>query len=223
MPRVLRWFLKTLLVLAVILFAAAIAFYFRPGKFFAGLHWLGYKLAGVHSKYAIFDSYRIHYLETGVGAPLVLVHGLGGSADDWATYLPALAKSGYHVYAPDLLGFGDSQKPDVDYSIALQTKVFSDFLDVQKLDRPDMGGWSMGGWIVLEFARLNPQRVRRLMVFDSAGLKYGQAPPESVLSPTTPEDLSKMEALLTPHPKPLPNFIARDVLRTIAANDWVVR
>jgi len=71
---------------------------------------------GVKSRSVIIDGNRIHYLEAepkgaAKAVPVLLVHGLGGRADDWAVVLPELAAEGYHVYAPDLLGYGHSAQP----------------------------------------------------------------------------------------------------------------
>ena len=96
--------------------------------------------------------FRVHYLVGGRGQPLVLVHGLDGRAENWARLMPALMCHGHRVYAIDLLGFGRSDRPDVDYSIALQAEVLNQFFDSQGLARADLGGWSMGGWVTLKFA-----------------------------------------------------------------------
>jgi pimeloyl-ACP methyl ester carboxylesterase len=70
------------------------------------------------------DGHRIHYLEMrsrgGGGKSIVLVPGLGGNAQDWTPLMLPLAKSGYHAYAPDSLGFGRSDQPDVDYLVPLE-------------------------------------------------------------------------------------------------------
>ena len=85
------------------------------------------------SRYVQVDGYKLHYLEARpphgqAGVPLVLIHGLGGKSEDWSPMIPRLAAAGFHVYAPDLLGYGRSPHPDVDYSIALQVKIVTDFM-----------------------------------------------------------------------------------------------
>src|SRR5262245_30401505 len=60
--------------------------------------------AGVTSRYVQVDGERIHYLETrprpnAVEKPLLLIHGLGAKAEDWAPMLPTFAAQGFHVYA----------------------------------------------------------------------------------------------------------------------------
>ncbi len=171
--------------------------------------------------------YRIHYVvsEDPVsgkpGKPLVLVHGLEGRAQDWLQLIPLLTASGYKIYALDLLGFGRSEHPDVDYSIALQEDILRQFIDSQNLQQPDVAGWSMGGWVSLKFAGEHPERVHRLVLMDSAGLKFDAVNVEA-LRPRNEAELAHMMEVLTPHPKPIPGFLARDIVRNLHSNDWVV-
>src|SRR4029077_11877621 len=159
---------------------------------------------GLESHYVMLNGYQIHYLVAGEGKPIVLVHGLAGRAEDWLSIVPELTRKGYKVFAPDLLGFGRSARPDVDYSIALQEDIVHEFLDSQKLQQPDVAGWSMGGWIVLKFAAENPGRVHRLVVMDSAGLKF-EAVNAGALRPKNEADLAHMMQVLTPNARPIPS------------------
>src|SRR5580692_712982 len=106
---------------------------------------------GVKSDYVEAGGYRLHYFEAspangGSGTPLVLVHGLGARGEDWGAMIPALAAQGFHVYAPDLLGYGRSPRPDVSYSISMEETVVVQFMQAMHMARADVGGWSMGGW-----------------------------------------------------------------------------
>jgi pimeloyl-ACP methyl ester carboxylesterase len=180
------------------------------------------RLDGVRSDYVQLGSYRIHYLAGGEGRPLVLVHGLGGRAQDWALLMPALMRHGYRVYALDLLGFGQSQRPDVDYSIALQSEVLNQFFDSQHLSRADLGGWSMGGWVALKFTLAHPERVRRLVLFDSAGVDFKPAFDFTLFHPATVEQAEEFLTWLTPQSSRIPRFIARDMIREMQPTGWVV-
>ncbi len=69
--------------------------------------------AGVRSEYVNVRGDRIHYFEAAPpdgtpSKPLLLLHGLGSRGEDWAPLIPGLAAAGFHVYAPDLLGYGRS-------------------------------------------------------------------------------------------------------------------
>lgn len=215
-----RAFKLTLFVLALLL-VVAVVFYFRPGPFLAGFQRFRAWKMGLRNGETQLGNSRVHYVAGGQGRPLVLIHGLGGSAENWLDLIPQFTQSGYRVYALDLLGFGRSDKPDVDYSIALESDILRRFLDDQKLQQPDIAGMSMGGWISLKFAAEHPERVRRLILLDSAGLKF-EAKNGSALRPKTEADLAHMMEILTPHPRPIPGFIARQILRDFAEQDWVM-
>ena len=78
----------------------------------------------VQENFIEVDGNKIRYLETGHSKnTLVLVHGLGASAERWLNVIPIFSKE-YTVIVPDLIGFGHSDKPLVDYT----TDFFSDFL-----------------------------------------------------------------------------------------------
>ncbi len=114
----------------------------------------------------------IRYYDTGSGPPLVLVHGVGGDADQWAFCLPGLARSN-RVIALDLLGFGRSDKPGIDYRIAGFVEVLGRFLAALDIPRASLLGHSLGGWIVASFALQHPDRVDKLILNDAAGIDEG--------------------------------------------------
>ncbi len=106
---------------------------------------------GVKSEYVEAGGYRLHYFEAspgngGGGTPLVLVHGLGARGEDWAAMIPSLAAQGFHVYVPDLLGYGRSPKPDVDYSISLEEQTVVQFMQAMHVPR-GRRRWLVDGWM----------------------------------------------------------------------------
>ena len=117
----------------------------------------------------------IRYYDTGSGPPLVLVHGVGGDADQWAFCLRGLARSN-RVIALDLLGFGRSDKPGIDYRIAGFVEVLDRFLAALDITRASLLGHSLGGWIVASFALQYPDRVDKLILNDAAGIDEGAVP-----------------------------------------------
>jgi pimeloyl-ACP methyl ester carboxylesterase len=182
------------------------------------------RLNGVHSNYVTVNGYKMHYLVGGSGRPLLLVHGLGSRGEDWANLIPQLINSGNRVYALDLLGYGDSEQPrDARYSISQQAAMVEGFLDSQHLQQVDMAGWSMGGWIAMQVALQQPQRIRRLVLLDSAGLRFQLSFDPALFQPASPRDLVKLEEILIPHPRPLPGFLAMAMLRRGDHVGWVVR
>ena len=182
------------------------------------------RLHGVSSNYVTIDGYKMHYLVGGSGRPLLLVHGLGSRGEDWANLIPLLINGGNRVYALDLLGYGDSEQPrNARYSISQQAGIVEGFLDSQHLQQVDVAGWSMGGWIAMQVALQQPQRVRRLVLLDSAGLRFQLSFDPALFQPASPMDLVKLEELLIPHPRPLPGFLAMAMLRRGDHVGWVVR
>jgi pimeloyl-ACP methyl ester carboxylesterase len=204
---------------------AGVGFWMRPLSYFNELMYLRLSLAGVKSRSVTVTGYRVHYDADGPadGPAVVLVHGLGGRAEDWLGLAPALAKAGFRVYMPDLPGYGRSEKPaDFSYSVPDEAAVVVGFLDAMGLKQVDLGGWSMGGWIVQRVAGEHPDRVRRLMLFDSAGINEKPAWDPRLQTPANAAELDQLMALLLPHPPKIPAFIARDILRTSRENAWVI-
>jgi pimeloyl-ACP methyl ester carboxylesterase len=153
----------------------------------------------------------------------VLVHGLGGRAEDWRNLAPYFAKAGFRVYLPDLPGYGRSEKPaNFSYSVSDEAGAVVGFLDALGLKQVDLGGWSMGGWIVQRVAIEHPERVQRLMLFDSAGLYEKPEWDTRLFTPATAADLDQLDALLMPNPPKVPPFIAEDVLRRSKQHAWII-
>lgn len=182
----------------------------------------------VRSEYVDAGGYHLHYFEAtppdgSAGIPLVLLHGLGARSDAWHAMIPTLATEGFHVYAPDLLGYGRSPKPDVAYSVALEEGVVVDFMHAVGLERADVDGWSMGGWIAAKIALDHPQMVNRLVLDDSAGLKYQPSFDRTAFVPTDEAGLDRLIALLTPKPPSMPEFVVRATLRELKREGKVVQ
>jgi pimeloyl-ACP methyl ester carboxylesterase len=184
--------------------------------------------AGVQSKYVDAGGYRLHYFEAkprgnAEGTPLLLIHGLGARGEDWAAMIPALAAKGFHVYAPDLLGYGRSDRPDVSYSISMEELVIMQFMQAVHLTRADVGGWSMGGWIAMKLTLDHPEKVDRLVVYDSAGIYFPATFGPELFSPTDVAGVRRLVETLTPNPARMPDFVARAALRKLKRNAWVIR
>ena len=188
---------------------------------------LGLFLARVQSNYVLTPAGRVHYYEAesrvpGGGIPLVLVHGLADRGESWAPMLKRLKRAGFHVYAPDLLGYGRSPKsPTGDYSIRTQEQFVVDFIQALGLPKTDLGGWSMGGWVAMRVAIDHPDLIDRLVVYNSAGTTL-QPPPEGTFHPQNGEDIQRLLRLLEPEQKPLPGFVARDFQKRFATNQDTV-
>jgi pimeloyl-ACP methyl ester carboxylesterase len=104
-----------------------------------------------------------------IGAPVILIHGLGASADIWMHNVEALAKQ-HRVYALDLAGFGRSDKPGPSFSSLDYTPFLDDFINALNMDRVSLVGQSLGGGIALHYAMQFPEKVDKLVLVDNAGL-----------------------------------------------------
>jgi pimeloyl-ACP methyl ester carboxylesterase len=206
--------------------AVGIHFWLRPVSYFNLSLYLQESLHGIQSRWVTVENHSMHYEVTGPenGPAVVLVHGLGGRAEDWRNLAPYLAGAGFRVYIPDLFGFGRSDKPTgFSYSVTDQAGAVVSFMDAMGLKQVYLGGWSMGGWIVQIVAGTHPERVRKLMVFDSVGLYLKPDWDPNLFMSKTPEELYRLETLLMPHPQTIPGFVARDILRISGEHDWVTR
>ena len=183
---------------------------------------LGLFFSHVQSNYVLTPEGRVHYYDAearipGGGVPLVLIHGLGDRDESWAPMLRRLKRAGFHVYAPDLLGYGRSPKPaNGDYSIEGDSKFVLDFIQALGLQKTDLGGWSLGGWAVLTLAHEHPELVDRVVVFDSAGMREAPPIPKNLFEPKTPDDVAQLWARLEPTAKPLPKNVREAAVRGFA-------
>ncbi|HVN37774.1 MAG TPA: alpha/beta hydrolase [Myxococcota bacterium] len=112
---------------------------------------------------------RIVYRCGGQGPLLLLVHGLAGSSVAWRRVLPALSMQ-FSVLAPDLLGQGESDKPQGDYSLGAHANTLRDLLDALEHEQATVIGQSLGGGVAMQFAYQFPERCERLVLVDSGGL-----------------------------------------------------
>jgi pimeloyl-ACP methyl ester carboxylesterase len=216
---------RTIFALLVMAVAVGVFFCFRPVECFNQLTYLQESMQGVESHTAAIAGYRIHYNIVGPknGAPVVLVHGLGGRAEDWRSLYPYLVKAGYRVYMPDLPGYGRSEQPaSFSYSVHDEAEQVIYFMDAMGLKQVDLGGWSMGGGIVQHTAFRHPDRIRRLMLFDAVGILEMPKWNVGLFTPHSALELDQLRALLEPKPQSIPAFVAHDVLRASAENAWVI-
>jgi pimeloyl-ACP methyl ester carboxylesterase len=119
------------------------------------------------SRFADVAGVRVHYLEAGeMSAPaVVLVHGFAASNFVWHDALVPLAEAGFRVVAPDLVGFGFSDKPrDGEYTIEAQTRTLVRLLDALGVKSATLVGSSYGGAVAAVCALDYPERVERLVL-----------------------------------------------------------
>ena len=122
------------------------------------------------------DGNKIRYLESGNSKEtLVLVHGLGASAERWNNVIPTFAKE-YRVIVPDLIGFGHSDKPLVDYTPEFFSEFLGKFFDARGIEKPSVIGSSLGGQITADYAAEHPEDLTKLILVSPAGVMKQSTP-----------------------------------------------
>jgi pimeloyl-ACP methyl ester carboxylesterase len=114
--------------------------------------------------------FKLHYREAGHGAPVVLLHGLGGDGSRWAPNIGPLATD-FHIIALDQIGFGQSDKPLANYHTGMLSEFLVDFLKAIGIPKASLVGNSMGASVAAYTAVHYPNAVDRLVLIDGAGYK----------------------------------------------------
>jgi pimeloyl-ACP methyl ester carboxylesterase len=117
---------------------------------------------------------RASYVEMGEGPPLLFVHGLGGSWQNWLENIPHFSRT-HRVVAVDLPGFGASPTPPWETTIPAYGRFVRDFCERVEVDRCSLVGNSMGGFIATEVAISEPDRVDDLTLVSAAGITWARA------------------------------------------------
>jgi haloalkane dehalogenase len=129
--------------------------------------------------YVDLDGLRMHYVDEGEGKPVLLLHGEPTWSFLWRHVIPRVVESGRRAVAPDLIGFGRSDKPTDQGWYTYDRHVASVTRFVEEFDLRDIAlvvhDW--GGLIGLRFAVENAERVERLVILDT-GVWSGRAPSE---------------------------------------------
>lgn len=120
-------------------------------------------------QYVVVHGYRRAFRISGSGPALLLLHGLACDSSTWNAVVPTLAEH-YTVIAPDLLGHGESDKPDADYSLGGYANGMRDLLTVLGIDKVTVVGHSFGGGVAMQFAYQFPDRTERVVLVSTGGL-----------------------------------------------------
>jgi 2-hydroxy-6-oxonona-2,4-dienedioate hydrolase len=128
---------------------------------------------------AVFGQ-SIRYWDLGSGPVVVLLHGFGEPKEDWRAATLILAQK-YRVLVPDQIGFGQSDKPLIDYCVQTYVDFLNEFLRKLKVEKASLVGESFGGWVAgLYASELSSDEhlipVEKLVLVDAGGLKQ-DAPP----------------------------------------------
>jgi pimeloyl-ACP methyl ester carboxylesterase len=90
------------------------------------------------------------------------------------------------------------------------------------LEKVNLVGWSMGGWVAMRVALDRPERIGRLVLCDAAGLRFEPSFTIFDFEPTTIPAVQRLYRMLMPQPAEVPAFLARDMVRKFKQLNWVV-
>jgi pimeloyl-ACP methyl ester carboxylesterase len=124
----------------------------------------------------------IHYAVYGKGSPVVLLHGGLANADYWGNQIPALARH-HTVIVMDSRGHGRSTRDSRPYSYDLMADDVVALMDVLRVAKADVVGWSDGATLGLDLAMRYPDRVRKIFAFAAATATSGEKY-SAVMNPT---------------------------------------
>jgi pimeloyl-ACP methyl ester carboxylesterase len=118
---------------------------------------------------------KVHYKATGSGEEILLLHGWGGSIESMELIFDALSKS-YRVVAIDFPGHGKSALPHNPWGIPEYTDCLLRVMDALDLQRPHIIAHSFGGRVTIRLAKFHPNRVNKIILVDSAGIRPPRPP-----------------------------------------------
>ncbi|WP_138499572.1 alpha/beta fold hydrolase [Nostoc sp. PA-18-2419] len=127
----------------------------------------------------------LFWREAGADIPIIFLHGAWNDSSQWLSIMEFLAEN-FHCFAPDLLGFGESENPNIYHSIDLQVECLAEFLEAVKLEKVYLVGHSLGGWIAASYVLKYPEKVNGMVLLA----------PEGVEIPGQQEYCQKMRQLL---------------------------
>ncbi len=124
----------------------------------------------------------LHHVESGSGAPVVLLHAFPMDSTLWAAQRAALGRAGHRVIAPDLPGFGGSALAQDAPSLDVMADAVVELLDHLGIERAVVGGLSMGGYVTMALLRRHPDRLSAIILADT---KAGADVPEAAANRET--------------------------------------
>jgi esterase len=133
----------------------------------------------------------LHYQELGQGEPIIILHGLFGSSDNWLTFSRLLAAN-YKVYLIDQRNHGRSPWSD-EFNYEVMSADLMEFIETHHIEQPIIIGHSMGGKTAMRFAARYPEAFRKLMVVDIAP-KYYRPHHQEILAGLHALDLASLQS-----------------------------
>lgn len=118
---------------------------------------------------------QVFWREIGSGPAMVFLHGSWSDSSQWLALMEHLS-SDYHCFAPDLLGFGDSERPNIHYSIDLEVECLAEYLEALHLQQVYLIGHSLGGWIAASYALKYLEQVEGVVLLTPVGVLESMEP-----------------------------------------------
>lgn len=118
------------------------------------------------SKYMEVYGSKLHYIEHGTGDPILFLHGIPASCYLWRNIIPHLASLGRCI-APDLIGFGKSDKPQIDYSVQDHIKYIEKFIEQLKLKNVTLIMHGIGSLIGLHYSMQHEKNCKGLVFYEA--------------------------------------------------------
>lgn len=117
------------------------------------------------------NNLEVNYKIAGSGPVILILHGWGGSSDSWIKVMEMLVNKGYKVICPDFPGFGKSHVLIEPWDVTDYKEWLLEFIRLQGLDKFVLLGHSFGGRVAIKFSVEYSEKVKALILCDSAGLK----------------------------------------------------
>jgi pimeloyl-ACP methyl ester carboxylesterase len=159
--------------------------------------------AGIKGRHIVINGHRVYYYQVGSGPPVVLLHGGASDSRDWLPTMVALADR-FSFYAPDLIGFGQSDRKESGYYLSEFSDFLAEFIEALQLEKPSLVGHSFGARVCLDVALNDQERINKLILVDASGLDKMSSLGNVLF--TTFWTLRK----LMNRPQPFPTFLARE-------------
>jgi pimeloyl-ACP methyl ester carboxylesterase len=171
----------------------------------------------MQEEFLTVDGSKIRYIKAGSSKrSLILVHGLGASAERWEQVIPHFSKN-FTVYVPDLIGFGQSDKPNVDYTVDFFSDFVKAFSKSLGIDKSTIIGSSLGGQIAVDYVTKDQQSVDKLVLVSPAGAMKQSTPALDayVMAALYPDPTTAKNAftMMTGNNKDVPDVIVNDFVQ----------
>lgn len=158
--------------------------------------------ATIESLYMDVRGRRIHYLKAGSGKPVILVHGGASDSREWLGIMEQF-KDRFSFYAPDLPGFGASDRDPKGYYLTDFSEFLLGFIEALKLDQPALAGHSFGARACMEASLQPGNNISKLILIDASGLGKMSAFGSFLFN------MFKWLRNILGKPQPFPQFLAK--------------